>query len=356
MDAMLKDIGEISSNYIKENFFNFYSNEKSSIKNLEKKLDTFFKKEKRFFKNKLLLYYNFNKSFSDIFSVPYYISLFYSNLNYIVYNVKYAEFDRILKMYKDIVKKNPNYQNSRLKDKKPAYDRRFFLLITYNIFFLGIYLLAHTLYYFISYIFYFMVESLDITEDETSTFILFVLYVYFILGVYYGGIQFLISTIIMVFNITYYVVLVLYYIIYYIVYLFYILFRLIGISASKMVGGKIRGGKMQGGNIFNDLEVFMNNLKKTYDDLSISFVVTMIDSTLNSLLPESDLLHTECKSTSNIELMLSEHNNKRNVDESINITKKLKKNIATLFPKNIRNDKFLQCMFKEKPKKPKKCN
>ena len=105
MDAALNDIAGNLKNYVVDDFVNFKrrNSKSNSITYLEYRLDKFFKKEKRFLKNKLLLYYDFNKKIIDIPVIPYYVSLFYQNIDYIVYCVKYSEWDEIMEIYKNVV-------------------------------------------------------------------------------------------------------------------------------------------------------------------------------------------------------------------------------------------------------------
>ena len=65
--------------------------------------------------------------------------MFYANFNYVNSYVINAEWDQIMELYKKVIKKHPNYKNSRLDDPKPIYDRRYILLITYHIFIIFVY-------------------------------------------------------------------------------------------------------------------------------------------------------------------------------------------------------------------------
>ena len=367
MEPVINDIVENTKYYIKDTFTNLFYKKppKYSIKNLERKLKKFFRKENRFFKNKLLIYYNFNKNFFDIPTIPYYIYLFYSNVKYIVNSAIYSEFDEIMDIYQKIVQKNPNYKNSRLTDKKPAYDRRFVLLITYYIFLIFLYVFSHLLYTLISEGFYYFISVLDVTEDENATFVLFLLYTYLIIGFYYGGIPFIIRMTILLVKFLYFAAIVIYYIVYYILYILYIIFKTLGTatySAGKsMVGGGKHNKKktLQGGNIFDDFDDFMNDLKKTFDSLSVELIVSIIDNGLDFITPDAkttgSLLESQCKSTSNIEKMLARHNNSRNTEEPVNINKKVNRTIKNLLPEELQNNEFIKCMYKEKPVEPPKC-
>lgn len=368
MEPIFNDIVENVKYYIKDNFTNIFYKKppKYSIKNLERRLNKFFRKEKRFFKNKLLLYYNFNKSFFDIPTIPYYIYLFYSNVQYVVNTAIYSEFDEILEIYQQIVKKNPNYKNSRLSDKKPAYERRFILLITYYIFLIFIYIFAHLLYTIISFGFYNIIDTLNVSDDENATFVLFLLYTYLIIGFYYGGIPFIISTTILIAKFLYFTAIIIYYIVYYIIYILYIILKALGTATysagSSMVGGNKQNKKktLYGGNIFDDFDDYMNSLKETFDSLTVDFVVSMINSGMEYITPDAEtsgsLLETQCKSTSNIEKMLARHNNNsRNTEEPININKKVNRTIKNLLPEELQNNSFIKCMYKEKPVEPPKC-
>ena len=333
---------------------------KYTKKYLEYRIDKFFKKEAKFKKNWLKLYYGFNKEFSAILSTPHYISLFYSNLNYITDCITKSEWDIIMKIYKEIVKKNPNYKNSRLDDEKPIYDRKYILLVTYYIFIIFIYILGYILYKYISKIFAKIIKILDVQADFKITFILFIAYVLFILGLYYGGIEFIIAFIKILIKFIYYVLIILYYIIYYIGWLIIIIIKLFGKLAykagSSMSGGKKiqKGGKRKqlGGNILDDFEDFMNSIKKTFDKLSISLIVNAINKVFESILPDDNPLESQCKSTSNIEKMLARHNSRRNIEEPINVSEKISDAAKELLPNNIRNSNFMKCMLKKEPPPP----
>lgn len=367
MEPVINDIVENTKHYIKDTFvYLFYKKPpKYSIQNLERKLKKFFRKEKKFFKNKLLIYYNFNKNFFDIPTIPYYIYLFYSNVKYIVNSAIYNEFDEIMDIYQKIVQKNPNYKNSQLTDKKPVYERRFVLLITYYIFLIFIYVFAHLLYTKISEGFYYIINVLKVSNDENATFVLFLLYTYLIIGFYYGGIPFIIRTIILLFKFLYFATIIIYYIIYYILYIIYIIFKALGTATYRAGKSMVGGGKhnkkkiLQGGNIFDDFDDYINDLKKTFDSLSVELIVSIIDNGLDFITPDAEtagsLLESQCKSTSNIERMLANHNNSRNIEEPVNINKKVNKTIKNLLPEEIQNNEFIKCMYKEKPVEPPKC-
>ena len=151
------------------NIFNKLINKKNDKKinlesktYLEYKINKFFKKEKLFKTYWLDLYYNFNKKFSKIISTPFYIKMFYANFNYVNSCVINAEWDQIMELYKKVVKKHPNYKNSRLDDPKPIYDRRYILLITYHIFIIFVYAFAAFLYSKMSKIFNKIIINLNI--------------------------------------------------------------------------------------------------------------------------------------------------------------------------------------------------
>tara|TARA_Y100000816_G_scaffold284119_1_gene261849 strand:- start:6735 stop:7886 length:1152 start_codon:yes stop_codon:yes gene_type:complete len=363
LDNVVNDIAESGKTYITDTIRNMYKKKqpKYSIKNLENKLDKFFKKEKRFFKNKLLIYYNFKKSFYDIPTIPYFVSLFYSNVYYIISSVINSPWEEILDIYEKVQQKHPNYRNSRLSDNKPAYDRRFLLIIVYYIFLIFIYTLSNMLYKLISTGFNYIINIFDISHDANATFALFIIYTYFILGCYYGGIPFMIKTIILLARLIYFICIVLYYIIYFILYALYILFSTLG-KITYNTGKAIIGGKksFKGGSILDtldtiieDFNLYINNLKKTFDNLTIEFFSTLFDKSINYITPDADiLLNNECASTSNIERMLARHNNSRNTEEPININEKVNETIKNALPSFIGNNDFVKCMYKPKPKKP----
>lgn len=370
MEPIINDIVESTKYFMKDNFTSLFYKKppKYSIKNLERKLDRFFRREKRFFKNKLLLYYNFNKNFFEIPAIPYYIYLFYSNLKYIVFSAINSDFDEILEIYREVVKKNPNYKNSRISDKKPAYDRRYVLIITYYIFLTFIYILSHVLYTYISNAFHYIIDILNVSNDENATFVLFILYTYLLIGFYYGGIPFIIRTTILIAKFTYFALTVLYYIIYYVLYILYIIFKALGTvgynTGKSIVGGgntkKKHNKTLYGGNIFDDFDDYMNDLKKTFDKLTIEFIVTIFNNSLNYITPDAEtavsVLEGQCRSTSNIERMIASHNNTRNSNVPVNINKKVNDQIKDLLPEDLQNNEFVKCMYKEKPKEPPKCN
>ena len=241
METALNNIAEDFKNYI---ISYFYSEKKiiksNSISYLEYKLDKFFKKEKQFLKNRILIYYEFNKNIFDLPVIPYYLSLFYNNLDYIVYCIKYSPWDEIMEIYKNIVKTNPNYKNSRLTDPKHVYDRRYLLFIIYYIFVSVVYLFGHYLYKFISNNFYFFIDTLETLDDANFTFLLAIIYVYLIVGVYYGGIPFIIFIIKMTFYAIYYLLMFIYYVVYFIGLILY--YVAVGIS-SPFVGGGNKNNK-----------------------------------------------------------------------------------------------------------------
>lgn len=365
---MEEDFINFVSTNIKDGF-NYLIGRKTEYKKdtkdyLDNEINKFFKKEKRFKRNKLLLYYDFNRKIGDIISVPYQMSLFYENLNHIVYNCINSPWDNIMETYKKIVKKNPNYKNSRLEAQKPVYDRRYLLLIVYYIYIVYVYIISSILYNFISRTFYKIITRLNIRDSNNATFVMFLLYVGFILGLYYGGIDFIIFVIVLLWNIIWYASIILYYIIYYSLWGLFILLRLVGagtVSTVKIfVGGKKRS-KLKGGgidedfiNIYKEFDEFINSIKNAIDKISIEFVVNIMDKLFMSAMPDN-IFETECKSTSNIEKMLARHNIRRNINKDINITNKISEVAINNLPENVKNNEFLQCMIKPKPKKPKKC-
>lgn len=330
---------------------------KYTKKYLEYRINKFFKKEAEFKTNWLKLYYGFNKEFSTILSIPHYVSLFYYNLNHVVNSVKNSEWDIIMKIYKEVVKKNPNYKNSRLDDEKPVYDRRYILIITYYIFIIIVYICANILYKYISDIFAKLIKVLDIQDNSKLTFIVFISYVLLILGLYYGGIEFIIEFIKILYKIVYYSAIILYYIVYYFAWLIIIIFKLLGRltynAGSSMTGGKKKQiGKQLGGNILDDFEDFMNSIKKTFDKLSVNLIVTAINKVFESILPDENPFETQCKSTSNIEKMLARHNSRRNIEEPININEKISDAAKELIPIDIKKNDFMKCMLKKDPPTP----
>ena len=79
-------------------FFNdlkYKTKSKNTKTYLEYRINKFFKKEKNFKKHWLDLYYNFNKEISKIIATPFYVTLFYSNFNYITTSVINSEWDEI---------------------------------------------------------------------------------------------------------------------------------------------------------------------------------------------------------------------------------------------------------------------
>tara|TARA_Y100000591_G_scaffold180869_1_gene156303 strand:+ start:2999 stop:4147 length:1149 start_codon:yes stop_codon:yes gene_type:complete len=331
---------------------------------LEYRITKFFEKEKKFKKYWLDLYYNFNKEFSKILSTPFYLKMFYSNFNYITHCVMNAEWNEIMDIYKKVVKKNPNYKNSRLDDPKPIYDRRYILLITYYIFIIFIYIISALFYNQLSLNFSKIIKHLDIEDDFNSTFVVLVAYILFILGLYYGGLSFLYTTLVLLFKLLYYIGIILYYLIYYVGWLLIILLKLFGRLAYKtssaMTGGSSGGkksNKMKGGGLYEDFENFMNEARSIINELSIDLIVNVLNKFFENILPDEDTFETECKSTSNIEKMLAKQNTRRNTEESIDINKKINKEIKKLIPENIRKTDFARCMLKkDPPPPPPKCN
>lgn len=354
------DIINLITTDIKDKFISLINSEnnekiKYTRKYLEFRLNKFFKKEKRFKKNWLALYYGFTKTTSAILPTPYYISLFYSNLNYITSSCVNSEWDVIMDIYKKIVKKNPNYKNARLDEEKPIYDRRYILVIVYYIFIIFVYVISQMLYKKISETFNTIIDFFGIRNQENSTFILFIAYVLFILGLYYGGIEFIILCIKILIQVIYYLSIFIYYLVYYLGWLLLIIFKLLGKVMYKtkdaMIGGsKNNNKKIIGGDIFEDIEDYINNVKTAFDKLSVDFIVSILDSFFNSIIPEDNILESQCKSTSNIEKMLSRHNSRRNTEEPININEKVTDITKKFLPNTIKKDPFVKCMIKKKPK------
>ena len=349
------------------NTFNKLINKEEKIKigytktYLEYRINNFFKKEKLFKTYWLDLYYNFNKEMSKIISTPFYIKMFYANLKYINSCVINAEWDEIMEIYKKVIKKNPNYKNSRLDEPKPIYDRRYILLITYHIFIIFIYVFSSFLYSKISKIFNKIIINLNIQKDYNSTFVVLIAYVLFILGLYYGGIDFIYTVILLLIKVFYYIGIILYYVIYYLGWLIFILIKLIGRvmykTTSAMTGGSNKNKKkMMGGGLYEDFENFMNEIRAVLNEFSIELVVNVLNKFFESILPDEDTFQTECKSTSNIEKMLAKQNSRRNTDEPIDINKKINKQIDKLIPENIKKTDFARCMLKKTPPPPPKCN
>ena len=326
---------------------------------LEYKINKFFKKEKQFKLYWLDLYYNFNKDFSKIIHTPIYIQKFFSNVHYVTSSVINPEWDEIMNIYNKIIKTNPNYKNSRLDDPKPIYDRRHILLVTYHIFLLLIYTLSALFYIKISTIFMKIKKTLDIEDDVNSSFVVFIAYISFILGLYYGGLQFIFSIIILLFKALYYIAIIIYYLFYYFGWLLFILIKLIGRVTYKtttaMTGGnnkknKKNKKKMTGGTLYEDFENFMNEIGEIINALSIDLVVNVLNNFFENILPDEDTFETACKSTSNIEKMLAKQNSRRNTEEPININKKINKQVEKLIPEEIKKTDFVRCMLKKKPK------
>lgn len=328
---------------------------------LELRIRKFFLKEEKFKNYWLDLYEHFNRDFSKIIYTPIYIQKFFSNLKYINQCVINSEWDEIMKIYKEVVKKNPNYKNSRLDDPKPIYDRRYILLITYHIFILVVYSLSAIFYSRLSMTFMKIKKTLNIEHDENSSFIVFIAYVLFILGLYYGGIEFIYSAILLLFKLLYYMGIILYYVIYYLGWLLFILLKLFGRVAYKttsaMTGGKKTNKKMKGGGLYEDFENFMNEIRAVIDEFSVELIVNVLNKFFENILPDEDTFETECKSTSNIEKMLAKQNSKRNTEEPIDINKKINEKITELLPEDIKKTDFARCMLKkDPPPPPPKCN
>ena len=226
-------------------FFNdlkYKTKSKNTKTYLEYRINKFFKKEKNFKKHWLDLYYNFNKEISKIIATPFYVTLFYSNFNYITTSVINSEWDEIMEIYKKVLEKNPNYKNSRLDDPKPIYDRRYILIITYTIFTIFLYIFADLLYGKMSELFNKIILNLNIQKDYNATFVVLVAYIFFILGLYYGGIDFIYKTVLLIIKLLYYIIIVIYYLLYYIIWFLFIVIKLFGRLAYKntsaMTGGK----------------------------------------------------------------------------------------------------------------------
>jgi len=362
MEAALNNIADNLKTYVIDYFKNYNrrNSKSNSITYLEYRLDKFFKKEKRFLKNKLLLYYEFNKKLLDIPVIPYYVSLFYQNIDYIVYCVKYSEWDEIMQIYKNIIKTNPNYKNSRLTDPKHVYDRRYILLILYYIFLIFIYTFSSYLYKYFSNGFYFFIEILDASGDANLTFLLAIIYLFLIFGTYYGGIPFIIFVVRMIIKAIYYIILFIYYLFYFIgLVLYYLMW---GITR-PFIGGSNKENnknkKLVGGDMYNDFDNLINGLKESFDEYTANFLISIITTILAYILPNTktvtNVLDTPCKSTSNIEKMLSRHNNSRKTDEPVNINKKVNRAIKKILPTSVQNNEFVKCMYKEKIKEPTKC-
>ena len=355
MEAAVLNITNNITSYVID-YFTFYnkSSKSNSISYLEYRLHKFFKKENTFLKNKLLLYYEFNKNILDIPVIPYYISLFYQNLDYIVYCVKYSEWDEIMEIYKNIIKDNPNYKNSRITDAKHIYDRRYFLLVLYYIILIFIYYLSSYFYKFLSSLFYFLIDTFNITSSPNLTFLCAIIYLYLIFGIYYGGMPFIIFSINMVLKFAYYSSIAIYYFFYFIGLVFKI-----GVLQSFRGGNNNHKTKKIGGSMYNEFDTLINGIKYTFDDYISSFLIKIIKTILSYILPNfntMNILDTQCSSTSTIERMLANHDNNRNTNEPINITKKLNNTIKNILPTNVQNNEFIKCMYKADIQKKPKCN
>tara|TARA_B110000971_G_scaffold11046_1_gene10479 strand:+ start:707 stop:1789 length:1083 start_codon:yes stop_codon:yes gene_type:complete len=325
---------------------------------LEYRINKFFEKEKLFKKSWLDLYYNFNREFSQIISTPFYIRMFYSNFNYINSCILNSDWDEIMKIYRKVVRDNPNYKNSRLDDPKPIYDRRYILLVTYHIFIIFIYTFGHILYTKISSRFYKIIKMLGVESDYNSTFVVLIAYTSFIIGLYYGGIAFIYGTILLLIKVIYYTLLILYYTIYYIGWIIFIIFKLIGKvlykTTSAMTGGRSINKKktLKGGGLYEEFENFMNELRDAVNNLSSDLIINVLNKFFESILPDENTLETQCKSTSNIEKMLARQNSKRNTDEPIDINKKINEKIQEFIPDDIIKTDFARCMLKKTPPPP----
>jgi len=352
---------------IKKNAKEFFNDLTDSDKNeeikytrtyLEYRINKFFKKEKLFKESWLDLYYNFNREFSQIISTPSYIKMFYSNFKYVTDCIVNSEWDEIMKIYKKVVQDNPHYKNSRLDDPKPIYDRRYILLVTYHIFIIFIYVFANMFYNKISSFFYKIIKTLNIENDYNSTFIVLIGYITFIIGLYYGGLSFIYSAILLLIKVLYYILIILYYIIYYIGWFLFIIFKLFGRVAYKttsaMTGGRpiYKKKTFRGGGLYEDFENFMNEIRAAMNNLSSDLIVNVLNDFFENLLPDEDILETQCNNTSNIEKMLARQNSKRNTDEPVNINKKINEKIKDLIPENIKNTEFAKCMLKKDPLPP----
>ena len=347
-------------NSIIEKITGYVKNKK--IKNtktyLEYRINKFFKKEKRFKESWLDLYYNFNREFSQLIAAPFYVKMFYSNLNYINDSIAHDEWQEIMQIYRKVVQKNPNYKNSRLDDPKPIYDRRYILLVTYHIFIIFIYVFGHILYTKISSYFYKIIKTLGVEGDYNSTFAVLIAYTSFIIGLYYGGIPFIYGTIVLLIKVIYYTIIILYYIIYYIGWIIFIIFKLIGKvlykTTSAMTGGRSINKKktLKGGGLYEEFENFMNELRAAVNNLSSDLIINVLNKFFESILPDENTLETQCKSTSNIEKMLARQNSKRNTDEPIDINKKINEKIQEFIPDDIIKTDFARCMLKKTPPPP----
>ena len=351
-------------NLIKNKSLAFFNNLKDNNKNknkntktyLEYRINKFFKKEKNFKKHWLDLYYNFNKEISKIIATPFYVTLFYSNFNYITTSIINSEWDEIMEIYKKVLEKNPNYKNSRLDEPKPIYDRRYILIVTYTIFIIFIYIFASLLYGKMSEIFNKIIINLNIQKDYNSTFVVLIAYIFFILGLYYGGIDFIYKTVLLIIKLIYYIAIILYYLIYYLGWFLFIVIKLFGRLAYKtttaMTGGQKKHKTMKGGGLYEEFENFMNESRDIINNFSSDLIINVLNNFFENLLPDEDVLETQCKSTSNIEKMLARQNSRRNTDEPIDINKKINKQLQKFIPENIKKTDFVRCMLKKKPKPP----
>ena len=103
-----------------------------------------------------------------------------------------------------------------------------------------------------------IIINLNIEKDYNSTFVVLVAYIFFILGLYYGGIDFIYKTVLLIIKLLYYIIIIIYYLLYYIIWFLFIVIKLFGRLAYKttsaMTGGQKKNKKMKG-------VVYMKNLK-----------------------------------------------------------------------------------------------
>lgn len=361
MDSVLTTYIEQTKLIIENTIKNIYKKpspppEHYSEENLNEKIEKFFKKQKNFLNNKQVLYFEFKKSIYDIIKLPYYISLFYSNLGYIQSSIIDDDWSEILDIYEKVIVKNKNYTNSCLTDDKPIYDRRFLLLVIYYIFLIFVYILSSMLYVVISNIFHYIINILNVSHNANATCVLFIIYMYFILGIYYGGIPFIIATIILAARIIYFMFIILYYILYYIFYILSIFGAFILSSGRTLIGGKkkpFKGGDFDTTDkLIKELNIYINNFKKEFDNFVLIYIINYFQKFINYITPVNRILNNKCSNTSNIEQMLARHNSVRNTDEPVNINNKINEKIKEALPTVVRNNKFIKCMYKNEPKKP----
>ena len=348
---------------IKKTLFTKETQLQKDKKLLYKKVDQYFKKEDKYILNRLAIYYNFEPKFSHIFSIPHYIYLFLWNKDFVL-NCSY-EWEKIVDLYKSILRRDKTFKYSRMKELKNVWERESVLFWTYQIISLFILLGSIQFYGMFTKLFNYSVDSVNKVAPreihDLNIKIIFAFYLFIVVGLYYYGIAFIIAFIISFGKAAYFILYIFMILLYYILVAFltiiyYFFLGLYYVYIFLFNPRTFTGGSNldkyektiipNGSDFINDTyNNTIYSIRKTFYDIFSSRKETV--SFLDTVAFNATYYLERSKGTCNnnrLEAILAEYNAKRKTDVPVDLNKELYKEFKSRIPDHLKNSKIVKCM------------